>query len=87
MSVHKEKAAAQRYTIELSSEYQEAVADLIKATGLRTQKDVFESSIALLSWAVREVGRGRVIASFDETTKTFAEIHMPALMQAARRAA
>lgn len=87
MPAHKERVPAQRYSIELSPEYQEAVGDLIKDTGLRTQKDVFESSIALLSWAVREVGRGRTISSYDESTKSFAEIHMPALMQAARRAA
>jgi hypothetical protein len=85
VSAQKQKAPAQRYTMELSPEYQQAVGSLLEATGLRTQKDVFESSIALLSWAVKEVARGRIITSFDETSKTYAELHMPVLMQAATR--
>ncbi len=85
MSAQKQKVPAQRYTIELSPEYQQVIGDLIEATGLRTQKDVFESSIALLSWAIREVARGRIITSLDEKTKTYAELQMPVLMRAAAR--
>lgn len=87
MSAQKKVSTAQRYTIELSPEYQQAIGDLIEATGLRTQKDVFESSIAILTWAVREVARGRIITSFDEKSKTYAELQMPALMTAAMRQA
>ena len=88
MSNAKQKESTQRYTMELSPDYQQVVANLIEATGLRTQKDVFESSIAILSWAVREVARGRIITSFDENSQTYAELQMPVLMTvAARRAA
>lgn len=69
-----------RFNIELSDNLAEVVSELIKKTGLRTQKDVFENSLGLFAWAVREVSRGRIIASLDEETKTYAELHMPALM-------
>ena len=87
MSAQKNISTAQRYTIELSPEIQQAIGDLMKATGLRTQKDVFESSISILTWAVREVARGRIITSFDENSKTYAELQMPALMTVAIRQA
>lgn len=86
MSAQLQRTQTQRYTIELSQEYQRLIAGLIKATGLRTQKDVFESSLAILAWAVREVERGRIIASLDEATRSYAELQMPALLTAARRA-
>ena len=57
------------------------------STGLTTQKDVFENSLALFGWAVREVARGRVIASLDEKDKTYNQIHMPSLMKVASSSA
>jgi hypothetical protein len=82
-----ERHPTQRYTIELSPEYQQVIADLMSATKLRTQKDLFENSIALMAWAVREVARGRLITSFDEDSKTYAELQMPALMSVGVRQA
>lgn len=92
MSAHKQKisahkAATQRYTIELSPEYQQAISELMDATGLRTQKDLFEDAIALFAWATREVARGRSITSLNEQTMSYAELQMPVLMATARRAA
>lgn len=86
MSAHKQKVPAQRYTIELSPEYQKVIAELSEVTGLRTQKDVFETSIAMLAWAAREVARGRIITSLNEATNTYAELQMPALLAVAQRA-
>jgi len=69
-----------RFNLELAPEAKGVVNHLMKETGLRTQAAVFENALALLSWAVREASRGRIIASLDEATKQYAELHMPALM-------
>jgi hypothetical protein len=67
--------------LEFPDDYKQIVTELMEKTGLRTQKDVFENALALFSWGVREVSRGRVIASLDEKSQTYAQIHMPALMK------
>lgn len=72
-----------RFNLEFPDEYKEIVGDLMQRTGLRTQKDVFENALALFVWGIKEVSRGRVIASLDEDAMTYNEIHMPALMAAA----
>lgn len=69
-----------RFNLELAPDAKGVVAHLMHETGLRTQASVFENALALLSWAVREVSRGRIIASLDEATKQYAELHMPALL-------
>lgn len=68
-----------RFTLELSKDYQAAISDLQHKTGARTQKDIFENALLMLTWAVREVARGRVIGSLDEKAKQYAELQMPIL--------
>jgi hypothetical protein len=72
-----------RFNLEFPEDYKNIVADLMGKTNLRTQKDLFENALALFGWAVKEVSRGRVIASLDEEAKTYGELHMPALMNVA----
>lgn len=72
-----------RFNLELAPDAKSVVTELMQKTGLRTQTDVFEYALALFAWSVREVGRGRVIASLDEQTKQYGELHMPPLMAVA----
>jgi Ca2+-binding EF-hand superfamily protein len=72
-----------RFNLEFPDDYKEIVNELMEKTGLRTQKDVFENALAFFGWGVREASRGHVIASLNEETKTYGQIHMPALMKAA----
>jgi len=72
-----------RFNLELAPDAKSVVAELMQKTGLRTQTDVFDYALALFAWSVREVGRGRVIASLDEQTKQYGELHMPPLMAVA----
>ena len=76
-----------RFNLEFPDDYKHIIRDLMTSTGLATQKDVFENSLALFGWAVREVARGRVIASLDEKDKTYNQIHMPSLMKVAASSA
>ena len=54
---------------------------------LETRKDLFNSALSLLDWAVGEVLKGRVIASLDEENKHYTRLAMPALQNAAHYAA
>ena len=76
-----------RFNLEFPDDYKQIIRDLMTSTGLATQKDVFENSLALFGWAVREVARGRVIASLNQEDKTYNEIHMPSLMKVASSSA
>jgi len=56
---------------------------LKEQTGLRTHKDLFNNSITILDWAVRQRLSGRIVASLDEATQSYREFDMPALSYAA----
>ena len=54
--------------------------DLVKAElGLETRKEFFNNALTLMMWAIREVRKGRVIASVDPVNERFSELRMPVL--------
>lgn len=68
-----------RVQIVLPTERVRMLDQIAEAAGLATRKDLFNNALTLLRWAVREVERGRVIASVDESTQQFTVLHMPIL--------
>ena len=72
-------AASPRLQIELSSEKLSQLEELMADTGLATKKDLVNNALTLLTWAVREAQKGRVIVSLDEDGKQPKEILLPAL--------
>lgn len=68
-----------RVQIVLPAERVRMLDQIAAEAGLATRKDLFNNALTLLNWAVREVKRGRVIASVDESTQRFTELHMPIL--------
>lgn len=68
-----------RVQIVLPAERVRILDQIAEEAGLATRKDLFNNALTLLNWAVREVRRGRVIASVDESTQRFTELHMPIL--------
>jgi hypothetical protein len=52
---------------------------LMSESGTQTKKELFNNALTLLEWAVKETKRKRVIASVDEGTSTYNELHMPIL--------
>lgn len=52
---------------------------LMSESGTQTKKELFNNALTLLEWAVKEKKRGRVIASIDEGSSTYNELHMPIL--------
>src|SRR6266513_240513 len=68
-----------RVQLVLPAERVRMLDQLAAEAGLATRKDLFNNALTLLNWAVREVKRGRVIASVDESTQRFTELHIPML--------
>lgn len=52
---------------------------------IHTYKELFNTALTVLSWCIKEVDNGRIIASLDESTGKYKELCMPALER--RRAA
>jgi hypothetical protein len=72
-----------RLQIELNEHEVQILEWLKKMTGSRTHKDLFENSMTLLQWAVEQRRQQRTVASFDPGSKSYRELQMPALQQAA----
>jgi hypothetical protein len=52
---------------------------LKEKTNSKTQKELFNNAITLLTWAVNQRAQGRIIASLDEQNESYRELQMPAL--------
>jgi hypothetical protein len=72
-----------RLQIELNEHEVQILEWLKKMTGSRTHKDLFENGMTLLQWAVEQRLQQRTVASFDPGSKSYRELQMPALQQAA----
>jgi hypothetical protein len=51
-----------------------------------TRKDLVNTALSLLQWAVDEVKAGRIVASIDESTGRYKQLELPAFRIAARAA-
>lgn len=55
--------------------------------GFGTRKDLINTALSFLQWAVAEVKTGRIIASVDEKTTRYKQIDLPAFKIAEAKAA
>ncbi|MGH9635419.1 MAG: hypothetical protein ACRD72_11350 [Candidatus Angelobacter sp.] len=75
-----------RIQVEVDDEAVNQIEELKRLTGLKTYKDLFNNSIAILWWATNQRRNGRIIASIDEQKHEFKELQMPVLEYAAHSA-
>jgi hypothetical protein len=68
-----------RIQFELSDDKVRELEELMKESGIRTKKDLFNNALTLLEWAIDEKRAGRTIASIDEKEKRYKELVMPVL--------
>ena len=73
-----------RFQFELPDEKASELEALMKDTNIATTKELINNAITLLFWSVKEVKRGRVIASVDESDGRYKEVLIPAIARAAR---
>ena len=67
-----------RLQIDLSPKQVEELERLMTICNLSTKRELFNSSLSLLKWAVQEIQNGRIIASVDTRNEKYREITMPA---------
>ena len=70
-----------RIQLELPEDQVAELDELMRATKVRTRKDLFNNALTLFDWAVKEKRAGRVIASVDESQEVVKEILMPSLQR------
>jgi metal-responsive CopG/Arc/MetJ family transcriptional regulator len=68
-----------RIQLDLPEERITELDTLMKQTGIRTRKDLFNNALTLFEWAVKQRQLGRSIASVNESEGKFKEILMPSL--------
>jgi len=75
-----------RIQLELPEEDVKELRALMVEAAIDTYKDLFSNALTLLYWAVREVKRGRIIASLDEKEGKYKELTTPVLERLAKAA-
>lgn len=50
---------------------------LVKECGVDTEKDLLNNALSFFVWAIKEIKKGRIIASIDEEEKKYRECQMP----------
>ncbi len=65
--------------MEVPAEKLQQIEALMEKAGIRTKTEFINNAVTLLSWAIREVDEGRVIASVDEKAERYREVLLPAL--------
>jgi len=68
-----------RIQFEMLTERVSELDRLIRATGIRTRRELFENALTLFVWAVAESERGHLITALDEMAGRYRPILMPAL--------
>lgn len=71
--------------LDFDAQGKEQLDSLLEQTDSKTYKDLFNSSLTLLRWAIEQRVHGRHIASVDENNQTYRELLMPAIEAAAKR--
>ena len=73
-----------RIQLELAEEDVKELKDLMEEARISSYKDLFSNALTLLYWSVREVKKGRVIASLNEKEAKYRELAMPILENLAK---
>lgn len=67
--------------IDLDENQMKELERMMEEGKVRTKKELFNASLTLLRWAMKERKAGRVIASVDESHDTYKELEMPVLSE------
>jgi putative intracellular protease/amidase len=76
-----------RIQFDLPDSKVEELEKLMLAAGIHTKRELFNNALSLLEWAIRQRKEGRVIASINESSKSYRELSTPILDNTAPDAA
>jgi hypothetical protein len=68
-----------RLHIDVRAALEPRFARLLDLGELGTERELLDTSVTVLEWAVNQRLNGRVVGSIDESTGIFRELHMPYL--------
>jgi|SRR5438093_1951448 hypothetical protein len=68
-----------RLHIDVRAALEPRFARLLDLGALGTERELLDTSVTVLEWAVNQRLNGRVVGSIDESTGIFRELHMPYL--------
>jgi hypothetical protein len=66
-----------RLKFDISGQRARDLEALMQEAGLATKREAFNVALSLLTWVVREVGKGKFIASVDEKTGRIHQLAWP----------
>lgn len=75
-----------RWQLDLPVQRAQELDAFVKTYGFTTRKDLVNTALAMMQWAVDEVKSGRAIASIDEANGRYKELVVPAFEIAAAQA-
>jgi len=75
-----------RIQLELSNDSVNEIKKLMQESEVKSYSDLFSNSLAILSWAIKETQRGRIIASIDEDKREYSELASPGFASVQRQA-
>jgi hypothetical protein len=68
-----------RLHVDVRAALKPRVARLLDLGELGSQRELLDTSVTVLEWAVNQRLNGRIVGSIDESTGIFRELHMPYL--------
>lgn len=71
--------------IEIDARGQNILDGIRDRTGLAGYKEVFNSSLTLLDWAIRQEAAGKIIAAVDERKQEYTEVDILAFESTRKR--
>lgn len=74
-----------RVQFDLTEEKVKEIEDIMTKSGMSSRKDVFNTALTLLEWAIEESERGHDIAAINRNEKEFFSLRMPVLDSAKKK--
>lgn len=65
--------------VEFSGTFIKRINAMMEELGIKTKKELFNSALTLLEWAIQERKQGKTLCSLDEKDKTITKVFMPVL--------
>lgn len=74
-----------RVQFDLTEDKVKEIEEIMAKSGIGSRKDVFNTALTLLEWAIEESERGHDIAALDRKEREFFSLRMPVLESAKRQ--
>lgn len=74
-----------RVQFDLTEDKVKEIDDLMTKSGMSSRKDVFNTALTLLEWAIEESERGHDIAAINRGEREFFSLRMPVLESAKKK--